>query len=52
MNIKCIRKGKTQGLTDNKSYKVIKETFITYTIINDLNIIQEYKKNRFTINLK
>lgn len=47
MIIKCTRPGKTKGLTENKLYKVSKETFDGYIITNDNNIKQLYKKNRF-----
>ncbi len=49
MKIECIRAGKSKYLTDNKEYEVIKEDFNDYYIINNNNIYQNYKKNRFRI---
>lgn len=47
--IQCIRPGKTKGLTDGKYYEVLKFNNLTkmVRIKNDINIIQEYKLNRF-----
>lgn len=44
MKIKCIRAGKTKGLTDNKIYDVVKENEIMFLILNDNGIFQQYKK--------
>ena len=49
MNIKCIRQGKTKGLTDNKEYKVIRESSTDYFIMNNYGIFTGYKKNRFLV---
>jgi hypothetical protein len=47
--IKCIRAGKTKGLTDDKEYKVIRLTDDTYYIMNNYGLFTGYKKNRFSL---
>jgi hypothetical protein len=49
MKIKCIRAGKTKGLTDDKEYKVIRLTDDTYYIMNNYGLFTGYKKNRFSL---
>lgn len=49
MKIKCIRQGKTKGLTDDKEYKVIRDDSVYYFIINNYGIYTGYKKNRFLV---
>lgn len=49
MVIKCIRAGKSKGLTDGKVYKVIDFDMWGYLIKNDLGKIQDYKRNRFEV---
>lgn len=49
MEIKCIRAGKSKGLTDGKVYKVIDFDMWGYQIKNDLGKIEVYKTNRFEI---
>lgn len=49
MRIKCIRAGKTKGLTDGKIYSVLDEAVSGYLILNDIGLFQYYKRNRFEI---
>lgn len=49
MEIKCIRAGKSKGLTDGKVYIVLGFNIFGYKIKNDLGIIEIYKTNRFEI---
>lgn len=49
MRIKCIRAGKSKGLTNNKIYSVLDETKLGYLILNDIGLFQHYKTNRFKI---
>lgn len=49
MKIKCIRAGKSKGLTDNKEYKVINENSLMYYIMNNYGLFTGYKKNRFLV---
>jgi hypothetical protein len=49
MKVKCIRAGKTKGLTNNKEYKVINTNDDNYYIMNNYGLFTGYKKNRFLL---